>query len=298
MTERKLPNFLIVGAAKSGTTSLYEYLKEHPEVFMPEWKEPAFFAPPEAGGLRSPEDYAALFGNVTDEKAIGEASVAYLCSSESPRKIKDFLGNGVKIIMALRNPVDMAYSLWGHQLREGFEDLSFEDALAKEKERLANPQFARKKGSWVMDYAYSYRASYAGQIAAFDKIFSKDHIKILIYEEFYQDILPRYADLCRFLNIDDSFSPEGGKYNVAGAARSQRLQNFLHRPSGLKNAVKKIIPDPMRQRIRKTLEKVNRIDRPLPPLPSETRKELEKIFYNDVRQLEARIGRSLKEIWF
>ena len=130
----KMPNFLIVGAAKSGTTSLYAYLKQHPDIFMPEWKELSFFSGDEYTPLhkvKKPRYYRTVFAGAKNESAIGEASTSYLYDQTAAAAIKAKLGN-IKIIIVLRDPVSMSYSLYSHQVRkEGETADSFEEALAK-----------------------------------------------------------------------------------------------------------------------------------------------------------------------
>jgi len=292
------PNFLIIGAAKSGTTSLYEYLRQHPDVFMPDWKEPAFFAPPEAGGVQSEAEYLALFKNAGGKKAIGEASVAYLYANEAPQRIHDFLGPDVKIVILLRNPVDMAYSLWGHQTREGFETLQFEEALATEQDRISNTPAKKLNDSWICDFAYKGRASYKSQIDRYAARFRAKNMKIYIFEEFFKDSLPLFGDLCRFLGIDETFKPVAGKYNEAGQARSVTLRNILKGKQAWKEPLKKLLPVKLRLEIREALEKMNRVAAPLPPLKDTTRNKLETEFETGIRDLEVLLNRQLRDIWF
>jgi len=113
------PNFLIVGAAKSGTTSLYAYLKQHPDIFMPEWKELSFFTGDTFTPLhkaKKPQYYYRVFAKAKNEAAVGEASTSYLYDETAAGMIKEKLGN-IKIIIALRDPVAMSYSLYNHQLQ-------------------------------------------------------------------------------------------------------------------------------------------------------------------------------------
>jgi len=128
-----IPNFLIIGAAKSGTTSLYHALKQHPKIFMSPVKEPNFFAL-EGGELNYPqgtvdprylaqcittkEEYNQQFEGVSNEIAVGEASPIYLYHPQAPVRIKNCLPN-VKIIVILRNPIERAYSNFLHHIREG-----------------------------------------------------------------------------------------------------------------------------------------------------------------------------------
>ncbi len=122
------PNFLIIGALKAGTTSLFNYLMQHPQIYMSPVKEPKFFAL--VGEYLDPkkreilgkcvvdiEEYRALFDNVTTEKAIGEASAIYLSSRRAPGRIQHYILN-VKLIAILRDPVERAYSHFLHNVRK------------------------------------------------------------------------------------------------------------------------------------------------------------------------------------
>ena len=146
-----MPNFLIVGAAKAGTSSLYYYLDQHPQVFMSSIKEPRFFAPelytdyikdPYRSGAKehrstpmSLEEYQSLFDAVTDEVAIGEASTEYLYVPKTPERIKQLIPD-VRLIMVLRDPAERAFSAFCYQVRDGCEKLTFEQALAAEETRM------------------------------------------------------------------------------------------------------------------------------------------------------------------
>jgi hypothetical protein len=293
------PNFLIVGAAKSGTTSLYYYLKQHPDVFVPEWKEPSFFAPPETGGVSTEDGYLALFEKANKEKAIGEASVVYLYAPESPGRIREYFGDSVKIIMLLRNPVDMAYSLWGHNVREGVENLDFKNAIDAEEGRLSDGKAGRLHESWIGNFAYADRAFYTKQIARYDGLFKIENIKIYIFEEFFENGLPLFADLCRFLEIDDGFEPDiSTKHNVAGEARSVFFRELIRNPANWKEPIKAVVPEGIRSSVKEKLERLNRRDVKLPEIDRAYRKELEARFDHDVRALERRLQRNLKDVWF
>ena len=137
-----LPNFIIAGAPKAGTTSLYHYLSEHPEVFMSDPKEVNFFSKEEidAQGLYydifkagNISEYKKLFINANGKKAVGEASVSYLYYQEVPQKIKRIIPDA-KIIIALRSPVERAFSHYLMDLRLGYIELSFEDVVYKRVE--------------------------------------------------------------------------------------------------------------------------------------------------------------------
>lgn len=294
----RLPNFLIVGAAKSGTTSLYEYLRQHPQIFMPEQKEPSFFAAAEAGGLNDIHSYQELFHDVTDETAIGEASVAYLADTNAAQKIHDSLGPDTKIVVLLRNPVNMAYSLWGHNRRLGVEPLDFEDALEEEMGRLKNDTLEQELGTWRYNVTYKYRASYSHQLQPYLGTFNRKQIKIYIYEEFFENGLPQYNDLCHFLNVQTGHEPILKVHNQAGTVHSKWLRYFLSNKSWLKEPVKFILPESWRNRITALLELLNRKNSPLPPMREETRRHLEGCFSDSKAELESILGRKLNEVWF
>ena len=121
-----MPNFLIVGAAKAGTTSLYRYLRQHPDIFMPEWKELSFFIGDPYGPLhkvKKAKNYYKIFARAHHQTAIGEASTSYLFDEAAPRLIKEKLGV-IKILIVLRDPVHMSYSLYNHQFRKEGETIT------------------------------------------------------------------------------------------------------------------------------------------------------------------------------
>ena len=182
----KLPNFLIVGAAKSGTTSLFHYLKQHPEVFMPSFKEPQYLVASKVRGrvfknISVLEDYKGLFEDAS-QKAVGEASVFYLYFyKEAIQNIKTILGDDVKIIFVLRNPVDRAFSAYRHVSRNSLtETLSFEEALQEEPGRLErNP----KMTPMVM---YKDMGLYNDAVQAYKESFKDVHI--VLYDDFKKDV--------------------------------------------------------------------------------------------------------------
>ena len=139
MNKIKLPNFLIVGAAKSGTSSLHNYLNQHPDIFLPTYnihgvkvKEPRFLISKLVKdrlheGIWTLEEYQSLFFNCVDYSAVGESTVLYLYYyEEAIKNIKKYLGNNIKIIIMLRNPIERAYSAYNFLVRRGIkEKLSF-----------------------------------------------------------------------------------------------------------------------------------------------------------------------------
>lgn len=284
------PNFLIVGAAKSGTTSLFEYLRGHPDVFMPDIKEASYFA---GNGGRNEAEYLELFRKAGAVRAVGEASVSYLYPSGTAAAIHDSLGPSTRIVIVLRNPIDVAYSLWGHMVREGSEWLSFRGALEAEESRLTDPAFRCDAKTWLFNFAYVDRARYARQVAAYLRTFGRAQVRVLIFEEFFADVAPAFADLCRFLDVSPTYLPEFQVFNQSGVVRSRRLQRFLGKPSRYKDFFSALTPHWLRQKLKAWLKALNYKKQRLPALSSAERERLWRSFEPDVAELEVLLGRRL-----
>lgn len=288
----KMPNFLIVGAAKSGTTSLYAYLKQHPDIFMPEWKELSFFTGDTFTPLhkaKKPQYYYSVFAKAKNEAAVGEASTSYLYDEAAAGIIKEKLGN-IKIIIVLRDPVAMSYSLYNHQLRKEGETIeSFEDALKKEESRRTNAEFRKKCYGWHANYYYYHRALYYNQVKRYLDTFGKDKVLIILFQELTGETLRVVQGVYRFLGVDDTFVPEIKVHNPAGGIL--KIPAFW-KDTGLfyktfqfvfsKNLIKKI-PHLLRNVGRKPPQPINPI----------TAMKLRKRFYKDLSQLEQLIGKDL-----
>lgn len=287
-----MPNFLIVGAAKSGTTSLYEYLRQHPDVFMPKWKELSFFIGDHYGPLhkvKKPEYYRKVFNKVKNESAVGEASTSYLYDESAPKKIKEVLGL-TNIIIILRNPVEMSYSLYNHQVRREGETLkTFEEALDAEEDRLRDLTFRKKCYGWHANYYYYHRGLYYEQVKRYLDTFPKENVLILLFEELTRDPVRATQRVFRFLGVDDSFVPAVEVHNPAGkilniprfwedAGLFQKTASFVFS----KNPIRKI-PHLLRNLGRK----------PPKPINAETATKLKERFNDDICSLEQLIGKDL-----
>ena len=233
--ETKLPNFLIVGAPKSGTSSLHYYLKQHPEIYMSPVKEPRFitaqFIKFPLKGIRddrlekiivkSFDEYKKLFSKVKNEKAIGEASIDNLYFYENAIKyIKKYLGE-VRIIIILRNPIDRAFSAYQMFVRNLREPLSFEDALKAEQER--------KNNNWAFGWHYLSVGFYYKQVKAYLENFSQ--VKVYLFDDLKTDALGVAKDIFMFLKVNMSFAPDVSHiYNISGIPKNRFIHNFLFRP--------------------------------------------------------------------
>jgi hypothetical protein len=229
------PNFFVVGAAKSGTTSLYHYLKQHPEILLPLQKENFFFAGIEKNTfteigsfygrniIENWEDYICLFKNANEEKAVGEICVAYLYFYEnSIKNMEKYLVQSPQIIIILRNPVDRAFSNYKHHVRDGIEPLDFDEAIKREVLR------KRKNEKWWWGFEYVDVGFYYNQVKAYIDAFGAEKVKIYLYEDIEENLLKTIRDIFRFLEVDDSFTPEVSNiYNSTATPKYKTLQRFF-----------------------------------------------------------------------
>lgn len=283
-----LPNFLIIGAAKAGTSSIFNYLIQHPQVYGPVIKEPAFFAfENKIVDFRGPGDeflnqtivtdleaYQSLFENVIDEHAIGEASVVYLYNEQAPYRIQHYTPD-TKIIVILRNPVDRAISSFGHLRREGFEPcISLDDAL--------NEEDTRKRNNWQHLWHYRSMGYYYDSLKRYYDHFPAKNIAIYLYDEFRRDSIGVLSSMFEFLEVDDTFIPETSyKYNVTGVPKSKVVHSLLRQPSAFKDSVKKIVPEETRKRIRMFITEKNISPQKVEASES-TRQFLKQIYQEDI----------------
>lgn len=224
------PNFFIVGAFRSGTTSLYKYLCQHPEIFMPEVKEPSFFCeltPSWATKYREFDAYISLFCDAKDHKAIGEASTPYIVSPESPGRIRKMYPDA-KIIIILRNPADRASSLYNLLCWLGFEYVApFEKALAKENERFENEYFMYNNPFWYYAYLYFHSGLYSAQIERYLCFFPINQLHIILFEELSKDPIKTTRRVCEFLGVDTDFTPDTKVANRSLFPLSVRAQYLM-----------------------------------------------------------------------
>lgn len=300
-----MPNFLVIGAAKSGTTALYKYLGQHPEIYMSPYKEPHFFAfEGEKLDFRGPRDrammrymtindagrYRALFDGVADESAIGEASPMYLYIPGTAERIKKHIPDA-KLIVVLRNPVDRAYSNFLHMIRDNREPCAeFAEALADEERRIEE--------NWYASWHYKQMGFYHEQLKHYFELFGRERISVYLHEDLNFDTTATLQDMFRFLGVDDSFVPDVSvRYNESGVHKRKslkRVHTYLLKPDAVKAAIKPFIPLRLRRSVIASL--VGRIrTRNLvkPSYPEEVRARLAEDYRDDILKLEALIGRDL-----
>ncbi len=283
-----LPNFLLIGAAKCGTTSLFYYLKQHPEIGMLEIKDANYFVDFRVK-VRELDGYQALFTDFAGRKAIGEAPVRALYDEEALRKIRATLP-GVKILVILRNPAEMAHSLWGHMVRNG-ERLSFRRALKVETRRMTDPRFRKTCNNWYGDYFYYHRGLYYEQIKRVLDLFGPENVRVYLFDDFVTDPLQICRDCFTFLGVDPDFVPVMEKHNVGKVYRHRGLHKLLTQPPGWLLSMEKGPLGEFVQRARLNLAKAN--TRRVPRLDPVLRKRLLEKYRPDIEKLSGLLKRDL-----
>lgn len=300
----KMPDFLIVGAPRSGTTTLYSCLCKHPHIFMSEEKEPMFFI--FLGKDRSfqdsrlrkiasytitdLEDYLRLFRHANERDTIGEASSWYLYDHETVlRNVKRIYGNKakeVKVIMILRDPADRAWSHFCLKRALGEEHLGFEEAIHPETIRF------RLQNGMVPGFDYIGMGMYSRQVKTYIENFS--HVKILLFEDIVRDLPERLTEIFRFLGLEPVSVCQGEiKLNVSGRPKNRLaviLDRLVYKPNVLKSFVKTAIPFRARKRLKYSMG--SRIYEK-ETLDKEIRKRLVNIYRHDILLTEKLINRDL-----
>ena len=281
------PNFIIAGAAKSGTTSLYRYLCQHPDVFMPEQKEPHYFVADEPFNfpiVAKQAEYDALFEGTT-AAAVGEASTGYLYFPKAARRIKAALPN-TKIIVIARNPVDRAFSMWGHQVREGLEQQSFTQAVNEELDGQQRQQSGVEYG-----FNYCKLGFVADQIKQYQTLFGKDNVLVGDYQHLKNNPACFMQMVFEFLGVDSTFQGDySGKFNPSGKPKFAGLHHCLNSTGWLRKALvapaKLILPSRYRHQLWRTLREWNIRSGQRHAMPQAMREKLESYFRFELRKLE------------
>lgn len=257
----KSPNLLIVGAAKSGTTSLHNYLNQHPDIFMSSHKEPHFLINKEIGEQRIPNgiiniaEYFQLFKGNSHKKYRGESSVMYLLFSKiTIANIKKYLSEEVKIIIMLRNPVERAYSGYQHVKRYNtMESLSFKDALEKSENRYFNNKYMTPASR------YLELGMYYDQVKEFSNAFTSIHV--IIYDDYKADFNSELQKVFKFLEIDSIVIDSEKKYMVGGWQwKNEWVKHLLIKKNLFKSIFKLLVPfKTLRKWTRTFLQSKNKI---------------------------------------
>lgn len=292
MADNRLPNFFIIGAAKAGTTSLYEYLRQHPDIYLSYAKEPQFFSNDDLYA-KGQEFYLNTFFDRSAGYSIrGEATPHYLYYEKVARRIKAGLPEGdQKFLVILRNPIERAYSLYWNMVYEGHETLTFPEAIRCESMREGKAELER---DGRVRFQYADSGMYAKQLRRYFKYFDRSNFHIIFQEDLKRDAQEVLDSVCKFLGISNwQLKERPRKFNESGQARSTMLQRFLRQPNALKRGLGRLFPYRVKYHIVSRLLKWNKRSFAYPLMDESIHQELRVTFRKDVEELASITGRDL-----
>ncbi|MGH7589624.1 MAG: sulfotransferase [Gemmatimonadota bacterium] len=283
-TGARYPDFFLVGAAKSGTTSLFRYLAQHPSIFVPWKKEPNYFADPTVHGggeYNTLDAYLRLYQDCPRDVRAGDGSASYLPSRSSAARIKDVRPDA-RILVVLRNPVDRAYSHYWHQRVRFTEEMSFEDAIEDEPRRIEQ---GRPYG-----FLYVRTGLYHEQVARFVDLFGSQ-VRIHLFDDLRSDPDTLFRDVLSFLGVESEGPVDTARiHHRSGPLRSETLGRLVVMPFPGKRKLARRWPQRMRALKRAVTQR--NVTRP-PPMNPETRLRLTEIVRPDVERLQELLKRDL-----
>ncbi len=298
-----LPNFIIIGAGKSGTTTIYEWLRQHPEVYMSPVKETNFFAlegldinsigtdPKQLQhypwSVTNRQAYEELFAAATNEKAIGEVSPMYLYSPKAAAAIKNTIPQ-VKIVAILRQPVDRLHSRFMHLARESREPAENYD------------QVFDKNSIWWQRDDLVREGLYGQYLRRYFELFDPENIRIFLYEDLRHNPERLMRQLFDFLDVDVSFRVDTAtKFNPSGRIRNQFLDQLIGQNSRLKSALGTIAPSLLRTLkessiARKNLMRWRAANLEKSPISADLRKAMiDRVYGPEIQETARLLGRDL-----
>jgi hypothetical protein len=311
VAEKRIPDFFIVGNSKSGTTALYQMLRQHPQIYMPDNKEPWFFAdelhvrtPPRPEGTpQTVDEYLSLFEGARPEQRAGEATALYLWSRTSARRIAE-LQPDARIIAILREPASFLRSLHLQFIQTYVEtENDLRKALALEE--------PRRQGRCIPSYTYwpdallySEHVQYVEQLRRYHAVFAREQTLVLIYDDFRRDNEATVRRVLRFLDVDDTVHIDPLEANPTVRARSQRLSELVHALSvgrgpaslAVKEGVKALTPRRLRRAVLEEAKRRVVFADPGPP-DEELMLELRHRFKGEVEAVSDYLGRDLVRLW-
>lgn len=278
------PNFFVVGAARAGTDSLYNYLYNIPGIFMPSIKSIGYFSSSDPNKFLNKKRYLEFFKDVKNETAIGEVNPDYLFDAKASKLIHDVIPNA-KIIISLRNPSHAAYSLYLHKHKHGQIKLPFHSALTNYSNSSEQNRITHEIHKIIQT------AFYSEPVKRYFEEFGNDKVKIIIFEEFIKNTENTIREILKFLDVDNKIPlPSNLKtaYNQnvkpLGVMGNKLLKNPL-----LKKTSKSILPGSTSLKFLRLLSN----KRGKPQLLSNEYDNLQSIYYSDIKKLENILGRKL-----
>ena len=253
-----LPNFMCLGAAKSGTTTLYDILRQHPDIYIPSFKEPHFFDIPEnyKNGIKW---YEKTYFKNANQKIVADFTPSYFFDEEAPKRIFESLGGELKFVVILRNPLDRAYSHYLHSKRDLYEKQDFGEALKLESSRLQQYQNQADYLSYLR-HSYIHQGLYSKMLKRYLQYFSLDNFLFINFEdEFLQEKDLTIQKVLHFLEIDSSILLNIDiRSNPASKERSKILKRMMKKTGWWRVLLKKMIPSlKIRQIIKNRIQRAN-----------------------------------------
>jgi len=297
-----LPTFVVAGAARSGSTAIIEALREHPDVFVTQPKEPHFFAfaghrvkfagPGDATTINrvavtDTSDYLRLYPSETGPfRALGEGSVSTLYYAQQSIETMQRLRADMRVVLILREPVARAWSSHQYLRARGYEPVAdFVQAVACEDERVAN--------NWHHLWHYTRMSRYADSVRAFFDAFGADRVRVWLYEDLQRNSAAVVDEVLTFVGADPARSPrsEVARVNASGAPRyagAQQVLRWAGRQPALRESLKRVVPFGVREQIRNANLKPDGVD-------EDVRRALGPHFADDTAALGTILGRPLTE---
>jgi len=291
-----LPNLFIVGAPKCGTSALHHYLGQHPDIFMAGKKEVNFFGSDLTyeNNPRSETHYLSNFSGQNSHTFRGEASVSYFYSKKAAEEIFAF-NPASKIIIMLRDPVEMMYALHSEHVFTGNEEIEdFGKALAVEEERKAGSEIYGRATPRECVY-YREIAKYAHHIERYYKHFGSGKVHVILLDDLKSNVTGTYKKVLEFLGVDTGHQPEFKVVNPNKQYRNKTLRNFLSRPPELVKSISRtLLPfRAFRRFLLDGLWRINRWEMQRKKLPPDLKMELQGEFRSEIEKVAKLIGRNL-----
>ena len=289
-----LPNFFVAGVQKAATTSLHEYLKVHPDIYLPEQKETKFFADDSRYEKGIDHYRQKHFSAWAGQSAVGEIDPDYIFFEQAlERMVKDLDLSQTKFIFIFRNPVERAFSHYLMTFRRGYEPLSFEDAIAAEGERIEKNYFSR------LHFSYTTRGFYHRQLSRFAKHLHPSQMLFLLTEDLHPDPLPVLRRICEFLGINGEFSSHNTQRRFHTGTRPRNvklLRRIVSDNPGFEKKIARILIPWERPRhwLRSEILRWNETSIKKTVLSAATRQMLSARYRTENQRLGEFIGRDLR----
>ena len=277
-----LPNFICLGAAKSGTTTLHDILRQHPEIYVPAFKEPHFFDIPEnyKNGI---DWYQKNYFKNANKKVIAEFTPSYFFDKEVPERIFNNLGSEVKFVVLLRHPVDRAYSHYLHSKRDEHEELDFVESLNQEEDRLSRYIENKDYLSYLRN-SYISQGLYGDMVERYLKYFKLENFMFIHFEKEF--LLKRDKTIHRvlnFLDIDSQIELQTDlRSNPSSKEKSKTLKRIMKKKGWWRTIIKWLLPSiQLRQIIRNRVQRLNIKEYKAEKISEELKSKLFSSYFRD-----------------